>query len=58
MAGGPPRVPSDLRDPPSGQPKNRCCAAPLLYNSACFNRSQPEPPPCQSPSTSRRSPPR
>ncbi|HDR9877909.1 TPA: acetylglutamate kinase [Burkholderia cenocepacia] len=39
-------------------PKTRCCAAPLLYNSACFNRSQPEPPPCPSPSTSRRSPPR
>ena len=26
--------------------KTRCCAAPLLYNSPCFNRSQPEPPPC------------
>ncbi len=39
-------------------PKTRCCAAPLLYNSPCFNRSQPELPPCPSPSTSRRSPPR
>ncbi|OMG70988.1 acetylglutamate kinase [Burkholderia ubonensis] len=42
--------------PPAQNP--RCCAAPLLYNSPCFNRSQPEPPPCPSPSTSRRSPPR
>ncbi|AWU98865.1 acetylglutamate kinase [Burkholderia sp. JP2-270] len=49
---------SEPRRSPSGQPKNRCCAAPLLYNSPCFNRSQPEPPPCPSPSTSRRSPPR
>ncbi|RKU01010.1 acetylglutamate kinase [Burkholderia sp. Nafp2/4-1b] len=58
MAGGPLRATPDPRDRPSGQSKNRCCAAPLLYNSPCFNRSQPEPPPCPSPSTSRRSPPR
>ncbi|PQP22441.1 acetylglutamate kinase [Burkholderia cepacia] len=58
MAGGPPRAVSEPRRQRSGPPKNRCCAAPLLYNSPCFNRSQPEPPPCPSPSTSRRSPPR
>ncbi|KAB0642408.1 acetylglutamate kinase [Burkholderia latens] len=58
MAGGPPRKAHGARSPPSGRSKNRCCAAPLLYNSPCFNRSQPEPPPCPSPSTSRRSPPR
>ncbi|OXI46747.1 acetylglutamate kinase [Burkholderia aenigmatica] len=58
MAGGPPRaVPGPRRGVPA-RPKTRCCAAPLLYNSPCFNRSQPEPPPCPSPSTSRRSPPR
>ncbi|MPV59893.1 acetylglutamate kinase [Burkholderia sp. HI2761] len=58
MAGGPPRaMPRRAAGVPAG-PKTRCCAAPLLYNSPCFNRSQPEPPPCPSPSTSRRSPPR
>ncbi|QRR11741.1 acetylglutamate kinase [Burkholderia sp. MS455] len=58
MAGGPLRAVSEPRRQRSGHPKTRCCAAPLLYNSPCFNRSQPEPPPCPSPSTSRRSPPR
>lgn len=58
IAGGPPRaMPRRAAGAPAG-PKTRCCAAPLLYNSPCFNRSQPEPPPCPSPSTSRRSPPR
>ncbi|MDR9114031.1 hypothetical protein FEP49_05975 [Burkholderia multivorans] len=56
MTGGAPRVLRGARHRPFGRPKNRCCAAPLLYNSPCFNRSQPEPPPCPSPSTSRRSP--
>ncbi|MDR9194754.1 hypothetical protein FEP14_03240 [Burkholderia multivorans] len=56
MTGGAPRVRRGARHRPFGRPKNRCCAAPLLYNSPCFNRSQPEPPPCPSPSTSRRSP--
>ncbi|OXI43496.1 acetylglutamate kinase [Burkholderia cenocepacia] len=58
MAGGPPRAMPRRADRVPPGPKTRCCAAPLLYNSACFNRSQPEPPPCPSPSTSRRSPPR
>ncbi|PRF60179.1 acetylglutamate kinase [Burkholderia multivorans] len=56
MTGGAPRVRRGARHRRFGRPKNRCCAAPLLYNSPCFNRSQPEPPPCPSPSTSRRSP--
>lgn len=58
IAGGPRRDTAHLRRRCSGPSKNPMlrCATPVQF--AVFQRSQPEPPPCPSPSTSRRSPPR